>query len=47
MIHVCGARILPAIAYLPHIMDKFYIIHFILTSITGWQIGFNWRVLSF
>ena len=28
MIHVCGAWILPAIACLPQIMDKFYIIHF-------------------
>ena len=36
MFHVCGAWILPAIAYLPQIMDKFYIIHFILTSKTGW-----------
>ena len=28
MIHICGAWILPAIAYLPQIIDKFYIIHF-------------------
>ena len=27
MIHVCGAWILPVIAYLPQIMEKFYIIH--------------------
>ena len=27
MIHVCGAWILPVIAYLPQIMDKFYIKH--------------------
>ena len=36
MIHVCGAGIFSAIAYLPQIMDTFYIVHFILTSITGW-----------
>ena len=36
MIHVYAAWILPAIAYLPQIMDEFYIIHFILTPITGW-----------
>ena len=28
MIHVCGTGILLAIAYLPQIMDKFYIVHF-------------------
>ena len=47
MIHVYGAWILPASVYLPQIMGKFYIIHFILTSITGWWIDFNWRVLNF
>ena len=26
MIHVCGAWNLPTIAYLPQIMDKFYIL---------------------
>ena len=36
MIHVCGAWILPTIAYLQQIMDKFYIIYSILTSTTGW-----------
>ena len=32
MIQACGVWILPAIAYLPQIMDKFDIIVFILTS---------------
>ena len=36
MIRVCGAQILPAIAYLPQVMDNFYIKYFILTSIKGW-----------
>ena len=27
MIHAYGAWILPAIAYLPQVMDKFYIMH--------------------
>ena len=36
MIHVCGAWILPAVTYLPQMIDKFYVIYFILTPITGW-----------
>ena len=36
MIHACGTRILAAIAYLPQIMDKLYVMYFTLTSITGW-----------
>ena len=28
MIRVCGTWILPAKAYLPQIMDMFYVIHF-------------------
>ena len=44
MIYVYRAWTLPAMAYLPQIIDKVYSIHFILTFITGWQIGLIGRV---
>ena len=46
MIRVCGAWILPAIAYLPQIMDKFYIMHF--SNLHNGLINrFDWQVLTF
>ena len=41
MIHVCGAWILPAIAFLSKIIDKFCIIHFFPTHHKGFTDRFH------